>query len=226
MADAAAGQRGASLTRRVIEMIALAAALGLAFLIVNYIHFQLVTVSVILFACAWDGAIASALVLGGYLLLRRRAPILLPTEFALIAIASNLLILLYAVMGPTVIDRSLSIYIVQKIDQRGGEIAQASLEDIFVEEYMPEFSLVDVRLTEQLSSQTVIIEDGCVILTKKGKLLSRFADRYRKALLPQKRRLLNRETDALTDPFRNAPQKVDIACPGRAAAPSDGTVLR
>lgn len=216
MTAMALDERGFPVTRRVIEMIALSGALGAAFLVVNFIHFQYVTVSVILFACMWDAAIANVLVLGLYAIVRRRAPIVLPTEFALTAIASNLLILLYAVMGPTVIDRSLSIYIVQKIDQRGGEVAQSAMPSIFVNEYMPEFRLVDVRITEQLASGTVVIEDGCIILTDKGRKLARFADLYRKTMLPQKRLLMHEVTDALNDPFRSASQKVDTTCRGRS----------
>ena len=199
--------------KRIIEIAALAAALGAAFLIVNFLHFQYITVSVILYACIWDALVASALVLGAYIYFRRKAPVLLPTEFALTVIASNLLILLYAVMGPTVIDRSLSVYIVQKIDQRGGEVAEAAMPAIFVEEYMPEMALVDVRMTEQLTSGTVLIENGCIKLTGKGRFFSGFADAYRKTFLPQKRRLMDEVTDKLTDPFRNAPQIVDTACP-------------
>ncbi len=201
--------------RRIIEIFALSAVLGAAFLIVNFIHFQYITVSVILYACMWDALIASVIVLGAYTYLRREAPVLLATEFALTALASNLLILLYGVMGPTVIDRSLSIYIVQKIDQRGGEVAEAAMAAIFVEEYMPEMRLVDVRMTEQLTSGTVVIEDGCILLTSKGRLVSGFADVYRKTLLPQKRLLMGEVTDTLTDPFRDAAQIVETACQGR-----------
>ena len=214
MSDSAPAQP--NLRKRMIEIAALSAAFGAAFLIVNFLHFQYVTVAVILYACMWDALIASVLVLAGYCFFRRRAPALLPTEFALTAIASNLLILLYAVMGPTVIDRSLSVYIVQKIDQRGGEVAESSMPAIFVEEYMPEMALVEVRMTEQLTSGTVVIKDGCIRLTGKGRLASQFADAYRRTLLPQKRLLLNEVTDKLTDPFRNAPQIVDTVCPGQS----------
>ena len=214
MSDAAHAE--VPLSKRVSEIIALSAALGAAFLIINFLHFQYITVSVILYACIWDALLASVIVFGAYAYLRRKAPVLLPTEFALTAAASNLLILLYSVMGPTVIDRSLSVYIVQKIDQRGGEVAEAAMPAIFVEEYMPEMRLVEVRMTEQLTSGTVVIEDGCVILTGKGRFFSGFADAYRKTLLPQKRLLMGEVTDQLTDPFRDAPQIVETACPDRS----------
>ncbi|MFN3609360.1 MAG: hypothetical protein ACK4Y9_09880 [Hyphomonas sp.] len=201
-----------SVRRRIIEMVAVSAALGVAFLLVNYLHFQYVPVSVILYACILDLLIANILILVPYCYFRRRSPKLPATELTLTAAASNLLILLYAVMGPTVIDRSLSIYIVQKIDQRGGEVQESAMGDIFIEEYMPEMRLIDVRLTEQVTSGTVIAEEGCLILTPKGKALSTFAEFYRATFLPQKRILMDEQTDSLTDPFRNSVQQVDTAC--------------
>lgn len=204
-----------SLRSRVLEMIAVSAALGIIFLLVNFLHFKYMPVAVILYACIWDLLIANVLVLGPYLYIRKSAPRIQGTELALAAIASNLLILLYAVMGPTVIDRSLSIYIVQKIDQRGGEVREAAMGDIFIQEYMPEMRLVDVRLTEQITSGTVTADNGCLVLTSKGKALSSFAEFYRGTFLPQKRILLEEQTDSLTDPFRNSVQRVETACDPR-----------
>jgi hypothetical protein len=82
--------------QRVLEMLAVGVALGLMFLIVNFAHFQLVPVSVTLFACIWDAAIANVLILVSYSMFRKIKPSLPATELALTAIASNLLILLYA----------------------------------------------------------------------------------------------------------------------------------
>jgi hypothetical protein len=104
---------------------------------------------------------------------------------------------------------------VQKVDQRGGEVAESAMPDIFVKEYMPEFRLVDVRLTEQLTSGTLQNDDGCLILTNKGRALSRLAAFYRRTFLPQKRILMVEVTDRLTDPFRNAAQIVRTDCAAR-----------
>ena len=205
--------RASSERQKIIEMVLLSASFGIVFLIINFIHFQTIPVSVILYACFWDAIIAGVLVFGAYWMLRLRKGPLLKTEYSLVAISSLLLVMLYAVMGPTVIDRSLSIYIVEKIDQRGGEVSEASIPNIFTKEYMPEFRLVDVRMTEQLTSGTVKIEDGCVTLTPKGRRLSRFASWYRKTLLPKKRILMNEVTAQLTDPFAGTQAIVDTKCP-------------
>lgn len=200
---------------KVFEIAGLTVAIGFTFLVINWLHFQFLPVSVILYACLLDALVASALVLGLYFLFWSKRSVLMVTEASLTVVAANLLVLLYAVMGPTVIDRSLSIYIVQKVDMRGGEVAEAAIPAIFTDEYMPEFRLVDVRLTEQETSGTLVIEDGCITITRKGRLLSRFAGFYRKNFMPKKRVLMGEITDQLTDPFRGTQQRVDVRCPGR-----------
>lgn len=209
--------------RKTLEIAAICAAVGLGFLLVNFLHFQFVPVSVILWACLVDLLITLIiLVPAGHFLLGRRSR-LTPEESVLSVLLASVTVILYAVMGPTVIDRSLSIYIVQKLDQRGGAIAIDAVPDIFVEEYMPEFRLVDVRLTEQISSGTARVEGNCLVLTSKGRLLADFAEIYRRTLLPQKRVLMGEVTDQLTRPFDGAQQKVDIACD--RSAQSDNDVL-
>lgn len=107
----------------------------------------------------------------------------------------------FAISVPTVIDRSLSFYILEKLQQRGGGILQSGFEEVFTQEYVKEHRLVDVRLTEQLSSGTIEIHDGCVKLTKKGDDLAKFSRFFRKNLLPKERLLMGKYTDDLTDPF-------------------------
>lgn len=199
--------------KRTLEILAVIVGVGVTFLIVNWMHFQWFRVSVILYACIIDAVIASAIFLGVYWFLRFRRGGLMISEFVLAAATANLLVLVYAIMGPTVIDRSFSLYIVQKLHSRDGHIAQAAMNDVVIKEYMPEFRLIDVRLTEQVTSGTAVIENGCIILTPRGKFLAEMVDWYRKNFLPKKRVLLDQVTDQLTDPFRDAKQIVDVTCP-------------
>lgn len=109
-----------------------------------------------------------------------------------------------AISVPTVIDRSLSLYILEKLQQRGGGIREDSISDVFVNEYLVEHRLVEVRLTEQLASGTIVIQNRCVKLTKKGERLASFGRYFRQNWLPKNRLLLGRYSDELTDPFRNS----------------------
>jgi hypothetical protein len=117
-----------------------------------------------------------------------------------------------AISVPTVIDRSLSLYILEKLQQRGGGILLASFEDVFTKEYVKEHRLVDVRLTEQLESGTIVIENGCVKLTAKGDRIAGFSRFFRNNLLPRHRLLMGTYSSDLTDPFLHSAQIGDYTC--------------
>lgn len=117
-----------------------------------------------------------------------------------------------AISVPTVIDRSLSFYILEKIQQRGGGIRFDGFEQVFTQEYVKEHRLVDVRITEQIESGTITLVNGCVKLTEKGERLAVFSRFFRKNFLPKNRLLLNEYTDALIDPFAKGSPKIDYSC--------------
>jgi hypothetical protein len=118
----------------------------------------------------------------------------------------------FAISVPTVIDRSLSFYLLEKLQQRGGGIREDAFAQVFTQEYMVEHHLVDVRLTEQLESGTIRIDKGCVLLTERGQRLARFSRWFRANMLPRQRLLMGQYTDALTDPFRNSDARTDYTC--------------
>ena len=110
----------------------------------------------------------------------------------------------FAISVPTVLDRSLSFYILEKIQQRGGGIKLSQFERVFTREYLKEHRLVDVRLTEQQRSGTIIIKNDCVMLTNRGNFLASFSRYFRQNFLPKQRLLMGEYTDVLTDPFRHS----------------------
>jgi len=118
----------------------------------------------------------------------------------------------FAVAIPTVIDRSLSLYILQKLDQRGGGIKEDQIGWVFINEYLPEDRLVDVRLTEATQSGTVVIKDNCVVLTDKGRLLAEFSAWFHEYMLPKQRLLNGQYTDDLTNTFRNSVPSPGYEC--------------
>ena len=186
-------------------------AFAILLVVIYYLHITYLRIDVILYAAIADGVIAAFLT--GTLLFSVRyfAP--------LSAFERGLLIGLWLVSGyafaisiPTVIDRSLSFYLLEKLDQRGGGIRQDSFEDVFTKEYMKEYRLVDVRLTEQLQSGTIEIKNGCVKLTAKGESLVRISSYFRKHWLPRERLLMGQYTDDLTDPLRNSIKSPDYKC--------------
>jgi len=117
-----------------------------------------------------------------------------------------------AIAGPTVIDRSLSFYILEKINQAGGAIKNDYLEDIFKTEYMREHRLVDIRLTEQLESGTVRLDDGCIYLTDVGYFISSASMLFRQKILPRKRLIGGVYTNELTDLYNDHESIIKYKC--------------
>lgn len=107
-----------------------------------------------------------------------------------------------AISLPTVIDRSLSFYLLEKINQRGGSVKQEMFEEIFKNEYVTEHRLIDIRLTEQLESGTITIENNCVSLTQKGKNFVHFSNFFRRNFLPKNRLIMGEYSDDLIDPLK------------------------
>ena len=177
------------------------AVLGVIYLI----HVWYLPVRVIFYSAVLDGVLAALVTAGAMLLLRRRLP-LTGFEGVLLFWVWLLTGYAFAISGPTVLDRSLSFYILEKLQQRGGGIRADAFSRVFVDEYMPEFRLVDVRLTEQAQSGTIEIVDGCVRLTPWGETLATVSHFIRAHLLAKHRLLAGKYTDALTDPFANSPK--------------------
>jgi hypothetical protein len=170
-------------------------------------HIWLLPVTVVLYSAITDAFLAAVVTIAVMVVLRRRLPL---GAFEQLLLGCLWLIAGYAVAisVPTVLDRSLSFYILEKIQQRGGGIRADRFEDVFVNEYLPEFHLVDVRLSEQLQSGTVTMENGCIRLTARGDALASFSRFFRLNLLPKQRLLMDETTDVLVDPFAHSKKGV------------------
>ena len=198
--------------RKAIDIVTTCGLTVVVFFVINLIHFNFIEVDVVFFACMIDLVLTLLIVtpLAYWLLSKRKN--LTRTEMSLTGLLMSVTLVLYSVLGPTVIDRSLSFYLVEKLRLRGGEIAYDAFPEIFVKEYVPEYRLMDVRLTEQFSSGFAERRGDCVVLTDKGRLLAAFMDFFRRNMLPKKRNLLGEITDKLTRPFDGATQVVDVTC--------------
>ena len=178
---------------------------------VYYIHITYFKVNVVLYSALADGVISTIFctiilsVMGYFAIFNAFEKFQLSFAWFLIAY-------ILAISVPTVIDRSLSFYILEKLQQRGGGIKLDAFELIFAKEYTKEHHLVEVRITEQSQSGTIVIENGCIKLTEKGNKLATFSRFFRKNLLPKKRLLMGEYTDVLTDPFKFSDINSNYAC--------------
>ena len=119
---------------------------------------------------------------------------------------------LLAISLPTVIDRSLSFYILEKLNQRGGGIKVNKLYIVFTKEYVKEHKLIDIRVTEQLKTKSVIIENDCLRLTERGETLVKFSTFFRKYFLPKKRLIGEKYSDDLVFPLKEKSIIPDYLC--------------
>jgi hypothetical protein len=177
---------------------------------IYWIHIKFFRVNVVFYSAIIDATLGALIVL--IILLNKKLSLFNGFERVQILVVILLVGYAIAISVPTVIDRSLSFYILEKLEQRGGGIRQERMAEVFTEEYMNEHRLVDVRLTEQLQSGTIVIRDGCVLLTEEGRRLATFSRYFRQNWLPKQRLLMGEYTDALTDPFRTSPAVEDYKC--------------
>lgn len=176
-----------------------------------YLHVRFLRVNVVLYSAVVDACLTTAI---AAVLLFSLASfrIFTPFEKTQLAVIWLLVGYVFAISVPTVIDRSLSFYILEKLQQRGGGIRLERMEEVFTQEYLKEHRLVDVRLTEQSESGTIVIQNGCVKLTERGRQLARFSRFFRQNFLPKRRLLMGEYSDDLTHPFRESQSSMGYEC--------------
>jgi hypothetical protein len=178
---------------------------------IYYVHVRFLKVDVLFYSSLLD-VIAATAVSAVVLFRWRYLAVFNPFEKFQLLMVWLLLGYIYAISVPTVIDRSLSFYMLEKIQQRGGGLRLDRFEDVFTHEYAREHQLVAVRLTEQQASGTVTISNGCVRLTARGQRLAEFSRLFRRYLLPRHRLLMGQYTDRLVDPFAQGGNGSADAC--------------
>jgi hypothetical protein len=183
------------------------------------VHALYFTVDVVFYAAILDAVIAGILTLALVSLIPFFSRLLSLHERALLFVIWLLGGYAFAISGPAVLDRSLSIYFVEKLVQRGGGIQLERIDEVFINEYVVEHRLLDIRLTEQVESGTIEIVDGCVRVTERGRELTAITRFLRTNFLAKTRLIMGEYTDDLTDPFRNSVEATDYGCQANAADP-------
>jgi hypothetical protein len=193
---------------RVFIVLVMFAFLMLAIYLIHSLFF---TVDVVFYSAIIDSLI-SVFIIFCVILYSKYFKIFDAFEKMQILVVLVLLGYIFSISIPTVIDRSLSFYILEKIQQRGGSIKLTAVSDIIVNEYILEHRLADIRITEQIKSGTIRIEDECIVLTNFGEQIATFSRFFRKNFLPKNRLINGKYTNDLTDPFRNSTKIVNYKC--------------
>lgn len=194
-----------------LKFVIATAVYTLLLLVIYVLHVRYVPVNVVFYSAILDAVLATILATALIATVRWFKVF---TRFETLQLCCIWLLLGYsfAISVPTVIDRSLSFYILEKLQQRGGGIKLDAFDQVFTQEYVKEHRLVDVRLTEQQQSGTIEIKDGCVKLTAWGQTIASSSRYFRAHFLPKQRLLMGKYSDDLTDPFRNSVERVDYRC--------------
>ena len=194
-----------------LKLVVATAVYALLLLVIYILHVRYVPVNVVFYSAILDAVLATIF---AATLIATVHWFKVFTRFETIQLCCIWLLLGYsfAISVPTVVDRSLSFYILEKLQQRGGGIKLDAFDQVFTQEYVKEHRLVDVRLTEQQQSGTVEIKDGCVKLTAWGQTIASSSRYFRAHFLPKQRLLMGKYSDDLTDPFRNSVDRTDYRC--------------
>lgn len=179
------------------------AMFGTILLLIYAVHARYLPVNVVFYSALIDVLLATV-VSATALLLLPYFKVLSGLERIQMVLIMMLAGYAFAISGPTVVDRSLSLYLLERIERSGGGIRQDALEDAILGQFMDEYRVLDARLTEQLESGTIMIRNGCVILTPKGRWIADWSRTIRHNFLPKHRLLLDTYSDKLTTPLASS----------------------
>ncbi len=109
---------------------------------------------------------------------------ILITIFFLLTITQSLII--YSLLIPTVVDRSLSIYLLKHLDKNKGSLTMSELTKIAKDDYFKDMNVLETRINEQLATGSIEVVNNEVVLTDKGKNLIYIFSFIKSFLLPRK----------------------------------------
>lgn len=162
------------------------------------IHINFFSVSVILYDGALDAMLALLLTVLIFENFKFYRIYFIQFERVLISMLLILSGFFVVLTIPTIIDRSLSFYLLEKIQREGGGVVLSNLNELVATDYLTEYRVIDMRVTEQLKSGTIYISGDCVRLTTWGEKVAIFSSFFRKNFLAKKRLINNNYSDELT----------------------------
>jgi hypothetical protein len=135
----------------------------------------------------------SAVLLGAILAVLARWRPIDPMSIVAAAAISLSANLMFLIVLPVTIDRSISVFLLSEIDaHQASPLTTPQLEDAFVQHYVRDMRQIDRRVAEQTISGTISTEGGTIRLTPRGARFLRLA-RF------------------LSGPFRTDPRFVGLA---------------
>lgn len=159
---------------RPVALLALsyAAALLLGFLLyISLIRSPMLTGMPVLFYRGLALAVVAALLLCAIGIgLRRRLRIDSATLAGAVAISLSFNIC-FLVIFPVTFDRSISMFLLARIERQDGQLDSQGLKQVFAMEYLDEMQQIDRRIAEQSLSGNIRVTQGRISITPQGRQL-------------------------------------------------------
>lgn len=153
------------------------------FLGIHWFHGRVLGMTVILYGSVLDAALA---ILGTALLFHfmrfRRSWDLEPIFFFS---SLFLALVIYCIMVPTLVDRSLSVFVLETVEQKK-RIDESKLEGVILSRYLKEMDVTNQRIQEQLASGTIVRRGNEYVLSPWGHTIVEITRFYKENLLPRK----------------------------------------
>lgn len=81
----------------------------------------------------------------------------------------------YLVIVPVTIDRSISVFLLSAIDDAPRPVDPIALQRLFIDRYVIDMKQIERRIEEQQSSGNIVLVDGEIMLTDRGRMFMQFA---------------------------------------------------
>ncbi|PHP19767.1 hypothetical protein CG471_10425 [Sphingobium sp. IP1] len=114
------------------------------------------------------GLTAAIMLVGGLMLRRWRPPV--PTLIGAIALSLAFNIC-FLITFPVTFDRSITMFLLARIERQDGQLDARALEDVYTREYLGEMRQIDRRVEEQTMSGNIRVEHGRIHITPQGRRL-------------------------------------------------------
>ncbi|WP_313808776.1 hypothetical protein [Sphingobium sp.] len=130
----------------------------------------LATVSILFYRGVVIAGLTALLLFGAGLSLRRRLRLDPPTLVGAIALSLSFN-LCFLITFPVTFDRSITMFLLARIERHDGEFDARGLEQIYVREYLGDMRQIDRRVQEQALSGNIRVDRGRIHITPQGRRL-------------------------------------------------------
>ena len=152
------------------------------FLLINYIHLNLFTYSVFLYSSTFDLCLALLITYVFYGIFNKNFFLNNKLLIAIFSYLHFVTFFLFIIFFNVVIERSLSLYILERLNQTN-PLTIIELNENIRNNYFDDMNVIDTRIVEQISSGNITMHDNQIFLTDQGKSLVNFVRMYKKYFL-------------------------------------------